>query len=314
MNPYSYDLRAKVVSACIKGRDTRTAIAKMFDVSTRWIRKIFQRLHQTGTFAALPARGGAPPKFTAKHEQRLIAAVQQHPDATLEQLRRACGAPVTKQAICQHLQKLRLGRKKKHLHASERDKPEVQAQRAQWHEEMADIDPRRLVFEDELGAQTTMTPLYGRAAAGQRVEDDVPADHWHTTTLVQAQRLDGPCAAMELDGPLDGASFRVWVERMLLPNLRPGDIVIWDNLKAHQSAKAEDLLERAGSTLKPLPPYSPDLNPVEPMGGKIKEFLRRAKARSARALTKAIGGALATVTAEDIRNWFAHCGYRYTVP
>lgn len=267
MKPYSYDLRERVVSACLKGRGTRAAIATIFGVSTRWIRLLFQRLHQTGTFAALPPSGGAPPKVTPKHEQRLIAAVKQRPDATLEQLRQACGAPVSKQAICQHLQKLRLGRKKKHLHASERDTPQVQAKRAQWHCAMAEIDPRRLVFEDELGVQTTLTPLYGRAPVGQRVDDDVPADHWHTTTLVQAERWEGPCAAMELDGPLDGASFRFWVERFLVPNLRPDDIVIWDNLKAHQSARAEDLLAQAGATLKTLPPYSPDLSPIEPMGG-----------------------------------------------
>lgn len=315
MKPYSHDLRERVVDACLKGQATRAAIAKTFSVSTRWIRKIMRRLRQTGSFDALPPSGGPThPPFTARHERRLIAAVQKRPDATLEQLRRACHAPVTIQAICQHLQKLKLGRKKKHLHASERERPEVQARREQWRAEMAQVDPRREVFVDELGAQTTMTPLYGRAPRGQRVEDAVPADHWHTTTLIQAQRLDGPCAAMELDGPLDGASFRFWVEHLLLPCLRPGDIVSWDNLKAHQSAQAEDLLARAGATLKPLPPYSPDLNPVEPMGGKIKEFLRRAKARTARMLTKAIGLALATVTPEDIQGWFAHCGYRHTVP
>lgn len=314
MKPYPYEFRARVASACLKGLATRVAVARMFGVTTGWIRKLFRRFDQTGSFAARAPRGGPRPKLTARHEQRLIAAVQKRPDATLEQLRRACGAPVSKQAICQHLQKLKLRRKKKHLRASERARPEVQAQRSAWGAEMARVDPERLVFVDELGAQTAMTPLYGRAPAGERVEDDVPADHWHTTTLVEALRLAGPCAAMELDGPLDGASFRVWVERLLLPNLRPDDIVIWDNLHAHQAAHAEDLLARAGATLKPLPPYSPDLSPVEPMGSKIKEFLRRAKARTDRALSRAIGLALATVTSEDVRHWFVHCGYRSTVP
>jgi hypothetical protein len=127
---------------------------------------------------------------------------------------------------------------------------------------MAQMEPQRLVFVDELGAQTTLTPLYGRAPAGERVEDRVPADHWHTTTLVEAVRLDGPCAPMELDG----ASFRVWMERVLRPSLRPGDIVIWDNLPVHQVAGVAAVLAQAGATLKPLPPYSPDLNPIEPHG------------------------------------------------
>jgi transposase len=179
---------------------------------------------------------------------------------------------------------------------------------------MAQQDPTHLVFVDELGAQTTLTPLYGRAPAGERVEEAVPADCWHTTTLEEAVRLGGPCAPMQLAGPLDACSFRVWVERLLLPCLRPGDIVIWDNLPAHHAAHAEAVLAQVGARLKPLPAYSPDLNPIEPMGGKIKAFLRRAKARTARALTRAIAQALATITPEDIQGWFAHCGYRYTVP
>ena len=220
---------------------------------------------------------------------------------------------MSRSAISQRLQKLGLGRKKKHLRAKEQDDPAVQAQRQAWQAQMAPVDPERLVFADELGAQTTLTPAYGRAPRGERVEEAVPADHWHTITLVEAVRLSGPCAPMELDGALDGASFLVWVEQVLRPNLRPGDIVIWDNLPAHRVAGVAALLAQAGATLHPLPPYSPDFNPIESMGGKIKEYLRRAKARTRRALTQAIGRALATILPEDIQGWFVHCGYRSTV-
>jgi transposase len=113
MNPYSYDLRERVVRACLQGSAKRVAIARLFHVSTSWIRRLLQRLRQTGSFAALAPSGGAPPKLTPQHEQRLIEAVRRHPDATLEQLRRACGAPVTPAAVEQHLQKLGLRRKKK---------------------------------------------------------------------------------------------------------------------------------------------------------------------------------------------------------
>lgn len=313
MKPYSYDLRSHVVSACIKGRATREAIARMFGVSARFIRHLFQRLRQSETFAALPPRGGPHPKLTPAHERRLAAAVKKRPDATLEQLRKACGAPVSKQTICRHLHQLGLERKRKRLHASERDTPETQAKRAAWRAQQGALEPERLVFADELGAQTTLTPAYGRAPKGERVEEAVPADHWRTTTLVQALRLTGPCAAMTLAGPLDGESFRVWVERVLLPTLKPGDIVIWDNLPVHQRAQAEELLARVGALLLPLPPYSPDYNPIEAMGSKIKEFLRRVKARGERALNRAIARALATITPQDIQGWFAHCGYRNTV-
>jgi transposase len=314
MRPYSYDLRERVVNACLKGYGTRKTIAQIFNVSTSWIRRLFQRQRQSGSFAALPAGGGAPPKFTARHEQLLIKAVKKHPDATLDQLCQACGNPVSRSAIGQHLQKLKLGRKKKRLHASERDRPEVQAQRKDWQARMSQINAQRFVFVDEFGAQTTMTPLYGRAPKGERVEDNVPADHWHTTTLVGAVRLGEVFAPMVLDGPMDGASFRIYVEQVLLPEVKPGDIVIWDNLSTHQAAKADDLMNQACADLKPLPPHSPDFNPIEQVGSKVKEFLRRTKARTVRALTKAIGLALDTITPEDIRNWYEHCGYRYTFP
>jgi transposase len=314
MIPYSHDLRERVVRACLKGLATREVIAEWFDVSTSWIRRLFQRRRETGSYDAKPPSGGAPPKLTPKHEQRLIEAVKKRPDATLEQLRKACGAPVTGAAIGQHLKHLKLGRKKKHLHPSEQEDPEVVRQREQWREEMAQEDPKKKVFVDEFGAQTTMTPLYGRALPGQRVNEAVPADHWHTTTVVEAMGSQGPLAPMELDGAMDGAAFQVWVERVLAPELHPGDIVIWDNLGAHKTPGAQAAVEAAGATVKPLPPHSPDLNPIEPMGGKIKEFLRRAKARTGRALTKAIKQALATITPEDILGWTAHCGYRYTVP
>ena len=314
MKPYSYDFRSRVARACIKGLGTRTFIAQIFGVTTSFIRKLFRRFAQTGSFDVKPPSGGPKPKLTPAHEQRLIEELRRHPDATLEQLRVACDIPVTCAAICQHLKKLGLRRKKKHLHPSEQEDPELARQREQWQEEMAQEDPQKLVFVDELGAQTTMTPLYGRALPGERVSEAVPADHWHTTTLVEAMGARGPLAPMELDGAMDGAAFQVWVERLLVPELHPGDIVIWDNLKAHQVAGAKAAIEGAGATLRPLPPYSPDFNPIESMGGKIKESLRRAKARTAQALTQAIKRALTTITPEDIQGWFAHCGYRSSVP
>lgn len=202
------------------------------------------------------------------------------------------------------------------LHAAEQAREDVQLLRRDWLAQMAAMTPEKLlqlVFIDECGTQDDLTPLYGRAPVGQRVVEAVPTAHWTIKTLIAALRLEGQSAPMVLEGAIDGAAFLAWVKQVLVPTLRPGDMVIWDNLGAHQVAGVQAAIEGAGATLRPLPPYSPDLNPIEKMWSKIKEFLRRAKARGLRALLKAIKGALASVTAEDAAAWFEACGYRNTI-
>jgi transposase len=166
-----------------------------------------------------------------------------------------------------------------------------------------------LIFLDESGAKTNMTRLRGRAARGQRVHASHPHGHWHTTTMISSIRFDGATACMTIDGATDTDVFHSYVERVLVPTLRTGDIVIMDNLAAHKSDKTEALIVAAGAEVRFLPPYSPDLNPIEKMWSKVKAILRRTKARDADALLAAIGAALEQVTAEDARGWFASCGY-----
>lgn len=154
-----------------------------------------------------------------------------------------------------------------------------------------------------------MTRLRGRARGGARCIDYAPNGHWMTTTLIGALRIDGTTACMTIDGATSGEVFRAYAEHVLAPALRPGDIVILDNLSAHKDAEAIGLIEQAGACVMSLPPYSPDLNPIEKMWSKIKEYLRDAKARTQQSLDEAIAYALATVTAEDAQGWFASCGY-----
>ena len=154
-----------------------------------------------------------------------------------------------------------------------------------------------------------MTRLYGRAAVGQRVRDWVPTSAWHTTTMIAAIGLGGARAPFVLEGPIDGPAFRVYVERVLVPTLQPGDIVVMDNLSSHKDAAARRLIESVGAAVMDLPPYSPDLNPIEKMWSKIKAWLRRVKARSFDDLITAIGEALAAVTPSDIQGWYQSCGY-----
>jgi transposase len=156
-----------------------------------------------------------------------------------------------------------------------------------------------------------MTRLRGRAPKGQRLHAQAPQGHWHTTTLIGALRLDGSTACMTIEGATDTEAFRACVQEVLLPALRPGDIVVMDNLSPHKSQPTLELMARAGVEVLFLPAYSPDFNPIEKMWSKLKACLRKAEARTREELEQAIAQALKTVTAQDARNWFASCGYSF---
>ena len=154
-----------------------------------------------------------------------------------------------------------------------------------------------------------MTRLRGRAKGGRRVRDDAPYGHWCTTTMISSIRYEASTACMAIDGATMGEVFRTYGQHILWPTLKPGDIVVMDNLSAHKDAEALDLIRSVGAEVRFLPPYSPDLNPIEKMWSKVKEFLRTAKARTPEALFQAIAAALKSVTPQDAEGWFASCGY-----
>ncbi len=158
-----------------------------------------------------------------------------------------------------------------------------------------------------------MTRLYGRAPAGQRVVGRVPQSHWKTTTLLAGIRCDGVLAPLLWEGATDGSAFESYIQEVLVPALRPGDIVVLDRLPAHRGRAVRRALRKAGVGLWYLPPYSPDYNPIEKIWAKVKAGLRRAAARTLEALLEAVAQALRAVTAEDCRNSFAHCGYPATL-
>ena len=166
-----------------------------------------------------------------------------------------------------------------------------------------------MIFLDESGAKTNLTRLRGRAPRGQRVHGRRPQGHWQTTTMISSIRLDGSTACLALEGATDTESFRTYVQALLLPTLRPGDIVIMDNLSPHKSDPTLALITQVEAEVMFLPAYSPDFNPIEMMWSKLKNFLRGAEARTQAELITAIGKALAKITPRDAMNWFAHCGY-----
>ncbi len=170
-------------------------------------------------------------------------------------------------------------------------------------------DAQRLVFIDESSAKTNMTRLRGRGRRGQRVHDNAPHGHWNTTTMIGSIRFDGMTSCMAIDGAATTEVFRAYVRHVLCPTLRKGDIVIADNLSIHKDRESEALINACGASLEFLPPYSPDLNPIEKMWSKVKTHLRATKARTQNKLFVAIGKALGTVTATDSAGYFFSCGY-----
>ena len=173
------------------------------------------------------------------------------------------------------------------------------------------MDPTSLVFLDESGAKTNMTRLYGRSPRGDRLYEAVPHGRWGTTTMLSAIRLEGVIepASLVYDGPTDTAVFLTYIEGCLAPALNPGDLVVMDNLSSHKVKGVVEAIQAVGADVWYLPPYSPDLNPIEMMWSKVKSILRSIAARTAESLHQAIGMALNAVTPSDLMGYFQHTGY-----
>ncbi len=195
--------------------------------------------------------------------------------------------------------------KKKSLRARERN----ETKRVAWREAVAPVDPKDLVFLDETGSHLGYTPTHARAPRGQRAYATVPANRGENKTVVAALTLDGVGAFMRFDGAMTTVRFDGYVRHVLAPTLRPGQLVIADNLTAHHGERARAAIEAAGARFLPLPAYSPDFNPIEEAFSKVKQFLRRAEARTDDDLRAATWDAFATITTANIAGWFTHCGY-----
>lgn len=198
---------------------------------------------------------------------------------------------------------------KKSARAIEQDREDVVLKRADWRSSQETVAPERLVFLDETSLKTDLTRLRGWAEGGQRLVEAVPNGKWSTNTLVQAIALDGTRAAMILDGPLDGNSFTGFCSWLLAPSLHPGDLVVLDNLSSHKSVAATQAVEAVGAQFIYLPPYSPDLNPIENLFSKLKQIIRAFRPRSLEAILEAAANALPRITLDDIQSVFEHCGY-----
>ena len=193
--------------------------------------------------------------------------------------------------------------------ARERDRADISRRRTQWRSHQGRIDPARLVFIDETWAKTNMTRTHGWAPRGERLMAKIPHGHWNTTTFLAAlrhDRIDAPCL---FDGPINGELFLAYVEQVLLPTLKPGDIVILDNLGSHKGKAIRQVIRAVEAKLIFLPKYSPDLNPIEQAFAKVKTLLRKAEARTFEAISTAIASSLDRFTPQECANYFENAGY-----
>ena len=306
---YSLDLRKRVVAAVASGQACR-AVAERFGVSVASVVKWSQRFRATGSAAAKPMGGWRP--YALEGERHwLLTRVSEAPDLTLRALAAELaerGITVSHYAVWHFL--LREGITfKKSLRASEQERPDVARRRAQWKRYQGRLDPRRLVFIDETWAKTNMTRTHGRCLRGKRLIADAPLGRWRTLTFLaalRADRIDAPCV---IDGPINGQSFLAYVEQLLVPTLSPGDIVIIDNLGSHKGKAVRRAIRAAGAKLFFLPPYSPDLNPIEQVFAKLKTLLRKAAERTVEATWQRIGALLQCFTPAECTNYIRNAGY-----
>jgi len=309
MRAYSKDLRERIIAAVERGEHSQREIARLFFVSVSFIVRLLQRRRQTGSIDPMPHAGGPVRVLDDAAIERLLKLVDEHPDATLEELRDLLGVSCHISTISKALIKRGISRKKKTFHAEERDDPEVQKQRAAFQRRVGKVSPEHLVFIDETGTTTNMSRRYGRAPKGQRVHAAKPGK-WKTLTLLAGLRSTGVVAPLAYEGGTDTVLFEGYVEQVLAPQLQPGDVVVWDNLKPHKSAKAIKAIKNVGARVEPLPVYSPDLTPIEEMFSKLKEYLRSIGARTCEGVIKGLGEGLLNITLSDILGWFSdRCAY-----
>lgn len=314
MKPYSMDLREKILQACRNHEGSFRALAKRFSVSLNFVWLLWKRYLETGAATPKPHGGGVPSVMTPERLSELRQLVDEQNDATVKELQERfhakIGIVVSRGTISRALKKLKLSRKKKTFHATERDTaPDVVSEREEYIEQMPRMDVQRLVFVDEFGVNLSMAREYGRAPIGTRAKGRRPYRPGENITVLGGLSCQKIMAPFVFANGVNGDIFKAYLEKFLVPSLSPGDIVLMDNLRAHKVHGVEEILENAEVKLVYLPRYSPDLSPFENAVSKIKGQLRTTAARSYDALLEAVNKAFDNVSSSDAGGWFMHCGY-----
>ena len=313
MDPIPTYLREKMVAAVNTGA-LKAEVARRFGVSHTVVAK-FVKLAEAGeSLEPKPRSGGPPPTLTEADRERLVEAVDEQPDATLEELIDLCDLKVSASTVSRELAKLDRTRKRKVPRASEQSEERTQQARRTWRKKTRHVDAERLVFVDETGIATNMTRRYARAPAGVPVYTDVPYRHYRSLTVLGGMRLggSGEFPTMVYEGGTTTDRMVDYITGPLSEVLQPDDVVVADRLAAHTAHRVADALAEQEAAIWLLPPYSPDLNPIERMWSKIKTSLRGAKAKTTERLHAVLDDALKTVTNSDVHNWIAHSDYLVT--
>lgn len=307
--PYSMDLRERVVSAVTEHGMSCHGAAARFGVAASSAIKWVQRYRATGSAAPARMGGHKPNILSGTTRDWLLERVMR--DFTLRGLVAELAERDVKVDYVQvwrfaHAEGLSF---KKSVLPAEQLRPAIARRRAQWRKYQGRLDPARLVFIDETWVKTNMAPLRGWAPVGQRLHAKVPYGHWRTMTFLAAlrcDRIDAPCV---LDQPINAQSFTDYIEQCLVPTLSAGDVVIMDNLSSYKKPAIRQAIRAVGARLLFLPPYSPDLNPIEQVFAKLKHLMRKAAERSHEATWRRVGTLLDTFTASECRNYLASSGY-----
>ncbi|WP_374764483.1 IS630 family transposase [Yunchengibacter salinarum] len=307
---YGLDLRQRVIAAIDGGMSARAA-AMRFSVAPSTAIRWHAQWRSRGSVAPAPQGQPRGSRLDA-HAVFLFGLIEGRKDITLYEMVEALEADrdlrVARSTLWKFLNRHGWTFKKKTAHASEQQRPDVLSRRQAWFDAQPDLDPERLIFIDETGASTKMARLRGRAPKGERCRASVPHGHWKTTTFTVGLRLGGLDAPMLLDGPMNGPAFLAYVRQVLVPTLKPDDVVVMDNLPAHKVFSVRQAIEEAGARLLYLPPYSPDFNPIELAFSKLKALLRKATARTVDELWDTVADCLGAFTPDECINYFAAAG------
>ncbi len=310
--PYSQDLRDRVIDAVERDGMSCRGAARRYEVSESIAVKWLERYHGDGAREPI-GHGGHRPSALMPHRDFLETARAGQPDITLQAL---CDRLLAERAVkadtsmmSRFFRRIGITLKKKTLVAREQDRPDISRHRARWRTYQRLIDPKRLVFIDETWTKTNMTRLCGWAPNGRRLVDKVPHGHWKTATFLAALRNDCIEAPCLFDGPINGERFQAYVEQFLVPTLKPGDVVILDNLGSHTGKVVRKAIRDIGARLVFLPKYSPDLNPIEQVFAKLKTFVRKRAPRTLDTISNTIADGLKTVLPCECANYLAHAGY-----
>jgi transposase len=313
MKAYSLDLRQRIV-ATLKAGEKKNQVALLFKVSLSTVKRLWKRQTEGSDLAPL-APPGRPPLIRPDQYASLAQQVKLAPDRTQAEYaqfwQQHHQVRASQSTLSRTLARMKVSRKKKTLQASERD----ETKRATFRAKQADLDPTKLVVLDETATNLGLTSLYGYSPIGERVYGSVPRNYGKNLTMLAALTLAGMPAetAVFFEGGTDRLTFELYIRDFLCPTLSPGQIVILDNLAAHDSAEVRAAIEACQCEVLFLPPYSPDLSPIELAFSKIKQYLRQVGARTRQALEEALQQALTLITPQDAEAYFKHCGYSLAV-